>query len=266
MQVCAIQFDIASGDPARNRSEVERFVRSAAGAHPRPDVIILPEMWNTAYSLDNIESLADVDGEPTRSMMSRLSSELAVNIVAGSIADSRGGKVYNTTYVFDRRGDVIAQYSKIHLFSLMREGNYLEAGDTPVAVDIDGVCCGLIICYDLRFPELARSLAVAGAHVLFVPAQWPDPRLEHWRTLLIARAVENQMYVVGCNRVGTGEGACFPGHSMIVDPWGVIAAEAPGVQTVLTSDLDPAAVEAVRARLPVFKDRRPGVYTRIRRA
>jgi len=118
----------------------------------------------------------------------------------------------------------------------------------------------MMICYDIRFPELARKLALSGAKILFVPAEWPHPRLHHWRSLLIARAIENQMYVCGINRVGRDAANVFCGHSMIVDPWGEVIAEADETETIISAAVDLARPDEVRSRIPVFRDRRPELY------
>jgi omega-amidase len=118
----------------------------------------------------------------------------------------------------------------------------------------------VMICYDIRFPELARTLALDGAKILFVPAEWPHPRLHHWRTLLMARAIENQMFVVSCNRVGTSGSTHFFGHSLIIDPWGEIIAEGAEHEEIITAALDLTEVDKVRGRIPVFEDRRPELY------
>lgn len=171
-------------------------------AEGKPDVILLPEMWNTFYSLENVRDMADVDGQKTRSIIFPLAKEYGVNIVGGYVANLSGDNVYNTLYVFDRHGDPVAEYSKIHLFRLMEEHRYRSAGSSLCNFDLDGQPCGAVICYDIRFPEIVRSLALRGCSSLFVPAQWPRPRIDQWRKLLMARAIENQMYVVACNRKG----------------------------------------------------------------
>ncbi|MGB9881043.1 MAG: carbon-nitrogen family hydrolase, partial [Anaerolineae bacterium] len=214
MKVGLIQMDVAFGDPQANRVKAvemaERAVREDV------DVLVLPEMWNTGYSLANVLDIADNGGNPSVSVLSEVAARYRVNIVAGSIADRRGNSVYNTSYIINRKGEVVASYSKIHRFGLMEEDKYLAAGDRVVDFELDGERCGIIICYDLRFPELARTLALRGIKALFVPAEWPNPRMHHWRSLNIARAIENQMFVIGCNRVG-GNGTTFFGHSMVTD-------------------------------------------------
>lgn len=259
MKVSIVQMNIIQGDPERNAKTVEFGVRKAAEG--KPDVILLPEMWNTSYSLENVRDIADVDGKKTKSLISPLAKEYSINIVAGSVASLSGDSVYNTLYVFDRHGDTIAEYRKVHLFRLMEEHRYLSEGRSLCNFELDKQPCGAVICYDIRFPEIVRSLVLRGCKLLFVPAQWPRPRIGHWRKLLMARAIENQMYVVACNRIGSGGGNEFPGHSMIVDPWGSIIAELPdGAEGVLDGEIEVSKVDGIRRSIPVLDDRRPSMY------
>ncbi|MBB6674072.1 carbon-nitrogen family hydrolase [Cohnella nanjingensis] len=263
LRIALIQMDIEVGRVEANFARAERKLREAAAASPKPDVVVLPEMWNTGYALTEIRTLADPDGERTRAAISAIAREYGVNVIAGSIAErrtDRGGAVTNTVYGFDREGREIAEYAKIHLFQLMDEHLHLEAGDKPGHFALGDIPAGVMICYDIRFPELARKLALDGAKVLFVPAEWPHPRLHHWRTLLQARAIENQMYVVACNRSGVSGATHFFGHSMVIDPWGEVIAEAGEEEDVLYADIDLALTDEVRGRIPVFADRRPSVY------
>ena len=257
-----IQADIALGNPEHNRKHIEELMQEAVQTGPT-DLIVLPEMWNTGYALDRIHELADPEGQETRAWVSEFARTHAVNVVAGSIAEKRAdGQIYNTMYVFDREGNTVSSYSKIHLFRLMDEEKYLHAGTEQVQFELDGhIRAGASICYDIRFPELARSLALSGANMLIVPAEWPHPRLHHWRTLLTARAIENQMYVLACNRVGRGGDTEFFGHSTIIDPWGEIVAEGGEAEGIVRGSITPGLVTEVRGRIPVFEDRRPTLYS-----
>jgi len=259
-KLSVLQMDVAIGQPDENFKKVEQLLQQAVQAVVKPDCIVLPEMWNTGYALEQIYELADKDGERTKALISAFCKTHEVQVVAGSIAERRGDQIYNTIYVFDRTGEIVADYSKIHLFRLMDEEKYLAEGDHIGTFVADGVQAGMMICYDIRFPELARKLALSGAKILFVPAEWPNPRLHHWRTLLTARAIENQMYVVSCNRVGTSGTTEFFGHSMIIDPWGEILVEGQGSEEILSATIDLSLVDEVRGRIPVFEDRRPQHY------
>jgi predicted amidohydrolase len=259
-QVSLLQMDIALGEPDRNFEKLSVMLEQAILAVPKPDVIVFPEMWNTGYALEQIQQLADEDGERTKQFISAFCLKHRVHIIAGSIAEKKADEVRNTVYVFNRAGELTSQYSKMHLFRLMDEEKFLASGDTIGKAEIDSIPAGIMICYDIRFPELARTLALDGAKILFVPAEWPHPRLHHWRTLLMARAIENQMFVVSCNRVGISGSTRFCGHSLIIDPWGEIIAEGGEQEELISAAIDLAEVNKVRSRIPIFEDRRPELY------
>ncbi|ANS74803.1 nitrilase [Paenibacillus yonginensis] len=256
-----IQADLILGEPALNRSRIEALMEQAMTAAARPDLIMLPEMWTTGYALDRIQELADPEAESSRAWLSAFAAKHNVHIVGGSVAErSKDGQVRNTMLVIDRQGREVGRYSKIHLFRLMQEEKHLAEGTETVTFDLEGLLCGASVCYDIRFPELGRTLALAGAKLLFVPAEWPHPRLHHWRTLLQARAIENQMYVVACNRVGQDAANRFFGHSLIIDPWGEILSEGGEEEGIIAGCIQLALVDEVRGRIPVFEDRRPDLY------
>jgi predicted amidohydrolase len=267
-RVSLLQTDVAAGEPERNYAHVKAMLAKAAGAREKPDLVVLPEMWNTGYALDRIGELADPDGERTRQLFGSFCREHGMMAVAGSVAERSADGVRNTSYVFGRDGSVVSRYSKIHLFGLMGEDQALVGGKDICSLVLEGIPAGVMICYDIRFPELARSLAISGVKLLIVPAQWPEARIGHWRTLLTARAIENQLYVIGCNRAGRSGGADqrgggaaeFNGHSLVIDPWGNILAEAGEEEEILTAGISLDVVEEVRARIPVFRDRRPELY------
>ncbi|NCB32118.1 MAG: carbon-nitrogen family hydrolase, partial [Clostridia bacterium] len=168
---------------------------------------------------------------------------------------------HNTALVFDRQGVCLARYDKTHLFSPMGEHEFFQPGNSLCTFRLDGVLCGLLICYDIRFPELARSLALQGMEVLFLPAQWPKQRVPHLSLLCEARAVENQMFVACCNSCGSdASGTHFGGHSCAIDPWGKVLARAGGDPCFLSADCDLSIVAGIRGSINVFQDRRPEVY------
>jgi len=260
-RLALVQMQVEAGQVANNFDRMKQGLYRAVSGAEKPDLIMLPEMWNTGYALAQIGEIADPDSERTRTFFADFCREHQVNVLAGSVAElQRDGSIRNTSHLFGRDGRVIASYSKIHLFRLLDEHNHLQAGETPCSFELDGIPAAMMICYDIRFPELARKLALGGAQMLFVPAEWPHPRLHHWRTLLQARAIENQMYVVACNAVGKSGDAVFFGHSMVIDPWGEVLAEAGEDDEVLTVEIDVSLVEEVRRRIPVFADRRPQLY------
>ena len=209
--------------PTENKKHVKEMLERALVASP--DVIVLPEMWNTGYALDELDGLADKEGLESQEFLSQFAREHAVAILGGSVAIERDGKFYNTTYVYNKSGDLINIYSKVHLFGLMAEDQYMSAGAAESIFELDGVIAASVICYDIRFPEWVRTQMAQGAKVLFVVAQWPEPRVQQWEILLKARAVENQAFVVAVNRVGTGPDDVFSGHSMVIDPLGNVVLE-----------------------------------------
>lgn len=252
------QIDIDLAKPDQNFAKVHDYTERAAEAGA--DVVAFPEMWNTGYALKQLGDLADPDGKRTIQQLQADAKKFHINIVGGSVATARDGKFYNTTYVVDKDGQLVGTYDKVHLFGLMDEGQYITAGDHENAFDLAGAPSASAICYDVRFPEWLRTISRHGAQVLYLPAEWPDVRIPQWETLVRARAIENQQFVVAVNRVGRDDGNHFNGHSLVVDPLGHVLVNA-GEQANLTFaklDLDQAL--KVRGPIPVFKDRRPSLY------
>lgn len=261
--IAMLQMDVKIGEPEKNFKRLVEMLEEAVNVpeSQKPDVILAPEMWNTGYALEQIHELADTEGERTQQLISSFCRKHRIHVISGSIAyKTADHKVTNTILSFNRDGELTGQYSKLHLFRLMDEEKYLTAGSQLGQLQLDDVQAGMMICYDIRFPELSRKLALDGAKILFVPAEWPHPRLAHWRTLLQARAIENQMFIVACNRTGTSGSTSFFGHSMIVDPWGEILCEGQEEEGVLRASVDLALVDQVRNKIPVFEDRRPQFY------
>ncbi|WP_261132474.1 carbon-nitrogen family hydrolase [Bacillus sp. Marseille-Q3570] len=258
MKVAVIQMDIEFGKPQVNFEKVTATIRDAC--NESADVIVLPEMWTTGYDLKRLDEIGDDEGKQTIEFISSLASTYRVNIIAGSVAERSEDSVYNTMIVFDREGEVVKKYSKVHLFRLMNEEKYLTAGNKDGHFEIDGVPSAGFICYDIRFPEWMRKHALEGAKVLFIPAEWPKPRTEHWRNLLITRAIENQCYVVACNRIGADPDNEFGGHSIIINPWGEIIAEADETETILFADISIDELNEIRTRIPIYEDRRTDLY------
>lgn len=259
LKVSCIQMDMAFAESEANFAKAERLIREAAKASP--DVIVLPETWNMGFSpSESRESRCDRDGEKTKRVIGGLAKELSVNIVAGSVANIKNGKIYNTSYVFDRQGECIAEYDKTHLFSPMKEDKHFEKGNGFCTFTLDGKKCGVIICYDIRFPELVRSMTVKGLDCLFVVSQWPLVRIAHLRALTKARAIENQMFVCGCNSCGKAGRNVFGGNSEIVDPWGEELVSAGEGEEIISAELDFGIIDNIRSTINVFADRRPSLY------
>ena len=259
MKVTCLQMDMAFCRPDENFAHAAELIEKAM--EESPDVLVLPETWNTGfYPRENLEALCDRDGARVKAEIGGLAKKYHVNIVAGSVSNVRDGKVYNTAFVFDREGSCIASYDKIHRFTPMGEDDFYASGDRLCRFTLDGVSCGIIICYDIRFPELTRSLTVKGLDLLFVVSQWPAVRSHHLRTLTVARAIENQMFLVCCNSCGKADATVYGGNSAIIDPWGETLALAGTEEELISARCDMEKLVNIRSTIPVFWDRRPDLY------
>lgn len=259
MKVGLIQMDIVLGDIGANQAKALSMMTTAV--HQKSELLVLPELWSTGYRLDRIHELAEPANGPTLQLLKKFARENRIEIITGSIAELRDGKVYNSAFVLNSKGETVAQYSKIHLVGLMQEDRYMTPGNRRCLFDLGCGKAGLIICYDLRFTELPRTMALEGCQTLFVPAEWPSCRGKHWVILNTARAIENQMCVIAVNRVGSDDNNAFYGHSMIINPWGEVLAEgSETAEEVIVVDVDFASMAEIRQRIPVFKDRRPQCY------
>ena len=242
MKVSSIQLDMRFCGIEYNYEHAEELIRETKKKEDS-DVIVLPETWTTGfYPTQSLPAYCDKNGEKVKAKFSSLAEELSVNIVAGSVATLKNGKAYNTAYVFSRNGECVAEYDKTHLFTPMNEDKFF------------------VICYDIRFPELARTLALKGAEMLFAVSQWPDKRIPHLEILTQARAIENQMFVVCCNSCGKTPSTVFGGASQTVDPLGVIIAKAGTSEEVITADCDISVIKEIRESINVFKDRKTEIY------
>jgi len=252
------QMDVKLGQPEVNLATVAAL--TAEAARRGSAVVVFPELWSTGYDLENGERYATAVTAGIFAEVAALARQQGIAILGSCLSDLGEGQVGNTAVYFATDGRILGQYSKTHLFRLMDEDQFLTAGDSLTLLKTGWGKAGLGICYDLRFPELFRAYALAGAELIFLPSEWPHPRLMHWRTLLRARAIENQMFMVACNRVGESKGTRFFGHSCILDPWGEIVVEAGEAEMLVTAVIDTAQVAEVRAKIPVFADRRPELY------
>jgi predicted amidohydrolase len=259
----------ASADKAANLERAEGLVTRAASLGA--DVIALPEKWNGVGHADELRALAEpLDGGESVEALASWARTHGVSIVGGSITERRAGrdKLSNTSLVFAPDGSLVAAYRKIHLFDVevggvvYRESEAEEAGAEAVVAQVEDWPVGLTVCYDLRFPELYRVLALEGAELLTVPANFTERTgRDHWEVLLRARAIENQCYVAAPAQVGEPmRGRRSYGRSLIVDPWGTVLAQAPDEQCVIVAELDRARVRDVRAKLPSLANRQPDAY------
>lgn len=252
-KAAAIQFDIRLGDIDYNLSyalsEIKRLTDEGV------KLILLPEMWSTGYAWRKLAKLS----EQTPQILKELMSASKKAVIIGSMPEKDGDDIYNTAYVIDS-GKLIGKYRKIHLFTPMKEDYFLKPGNKTLLGDTSVGKIGVLICYDVRFPELARKLTLEGAEILVVPAEWPHPRLDHWKTILKARAIENQLFVIAANRCGKQGMVRFCGNSMIVNPWGEVIANADEDEATVKAEIDLGLVNKYREDMPALKSRRPEVY------
>lgn len=258
MKIACVQMNIEFGKPDINYTSIENYVKEAS--HHKADVIVFPEMWNTGYALKKLDFLSDENGNSTKRLLAKLAKENNINIVGGSVATKRDGKYFNTMYIANRNGEIISQYDKAHLFKLMNEHLYMEPGQKMNNFELDSVMCGGVICYDLRFPEWIRTHVLNGAKIVFIPAQWPTKRIDHWQILLQARAIENQCFIVAVNRVGNDPDNEYNGHSMVIAPWGQLLISDETKEGIFYTEIDLNEVDQVRSTIPVFQDRRVELY------
>jgi deaminated glutathione amidase len=256
-------------DKAANLEKAERLVAQAGATGA--DVVVLPEKWNAIGGAEVLHEAAEpLAGGESVEAMSSWARRLGMTLVGGSITERRDGreKLSNTSLVFDSDGALLATYRKIHLFDVevggftYRESEAEEPGDEAVAVNAEEWRIGLSVCYDIRFPELYRILALEGAELVTVPAHFTTPTgRDHWNVLLRARAIENQCYVAAAAQVGeTLPGKPAYGRSLIADPWGIVLAQAPDEETVIVAELDRARLREIRAKLPSLANRQADAY------
>jgi predicted amidohydrolase len=223
------------------------------------DLVLLPELWATGYfAFDDYAAQADSLQGPIVDAISDIARRRGAHVMGGSLVERTDAGLYNTAVLVDPDGNLALTYRKTHLFGLRssREGELLLPGDEIRAVDSALGRIGVMTCYDLRFPEVARRLMEDGATTILVVAAWPASRVEHWRLLLRARALENQLFVIACNGAGDGGGVPLGGHSAVVDPYGAVVVELEGSPGRVDVTLDLGDVERARCDFPVLADRR----------
>lgn len=262
MKVAAAQISCALGDSAANLGKVREF--AALAKKSGAELIVFPEMIDTGYSMPVIQKHARPWKDGAVVDLQKIAKENSIAIVAG-ISDRDGASIFNAQGLIDSKGELLAKYRKTHLVTAgaLDERPVFTAGTDFVSCKVDDFTLGLMICYDLRFPEVSRKLAVDfGVNLLVNSSAWPFPRLEHLRVLALARAIENQTYLVFANRVGTDDGIGLCGSSVIVDPYGVVLASASADrEEILYAEISREVVDLVRETMRVFEHRRADLYT-----
>lgn len=257
MKIGLVQSDIEWESKKANFRKAEEFVEMAS--NEQCDLVVFPEMFSTGFSM-NIAAIAEDDDGETASVLSKMAKLYDINLIAGYAAkraDEAKGR--NIAVVYNRRGELIARYVKMHPFSFAKEDQYYTAGDSIVTFDIEGMSSSIFICYDLRFPEVFRSVAPK-VQAIFVIANWPSTRIEHWKTLLRARSIENQCLVIGVNRTGKdAHGITYAGASRIFSPSGNEICSGNETDIFLVCEIDPNEVVETRVKFPFLKDMRHGI-------
>jgi omega-amidase len=261
MKIAIAQISCALGDVSANVRKIRDFASRAkeSGA----ELVVFPEMADTGYSMPVIKKHATTWSEGAIPELRKMAKTLQIAIVSG-VSEREGSAIYNAQIVIDATGEIVTKYRKTHLFAAapIEEDKCFSPGSAFASFAQSGFRCGLSICYDLRFPEVYRALALnEHANVFLISCAWPFPRVEHFRILALARAIENQSYVIVSNRVGADDGVSFCGSSAIIDPYGVVVAGAPADrEELILGDLSAEVVASIRKKMPVLDHRRPELY------
>ncbi|MGJ5713352.1 carbon-nitrogen family hydrolase [Staphylococcus auricularis] len=260
MKLKIFQFEVKPADVDANEQQIAHYFEN--DVTEETDCVVLPEMWNNGYALEQLETLADQNLARSLPFISKLAQHYHVDVIAGSVSNKIEGKIYNTAFSVNKEGQLISTYNKVHLVPMLDEPSYLTGGQqVPELYTLShNTKVTQIICYDLRFPELLRFPARNGAQIAFYVAQWPSARVNHWRALLQARAIENDMFVVGANGCGDDGNTRYAGHSMVINPNGEIIGELDDQSGVLTVDIDVEEVTKQRQSIPVFDNLKLDLY------
>ena len=252
----AVQFDVKAGQIEANLNTILGYLEELASDNV--NLAVLPEMFSCSFDNENLREHSEL----TEKVLKRLSLFAKENqiAIAGSLPEKRNDQIFNTMVFIERDGQIKARYRKLHLFKLTGEHLYYSAGNEIAVIDSSFGRIGLMICYDLRFPELARALSLSGVQMIIVCAQWPESRKDHWETLIKARAIENQLFMVCSNRTGMEDDLKFPGMSMVVDSMGSILIQGKDNDTSIFADVDLNVVKHARALIPCMADRRDDIY------
>ena len=238
MKIQIFQFYVEYGNVEKNEQKISEWFNTQLDADT--EVVVLPEMWNNGYALEELSEKAD----------------------QASVSNKRNNKVYNTAFTVSKEGRRINKYDKVHLVPMLNEPEFLEDGKTvpePFALS-SGALATQIICYDLRFPELLRYPSREGAQIAFYVAEWPTSRLNHWRSLLQARAIENDIFIVACNGTGHDGNTEYAGHSMVINPNGDILVELNREEATISVDINIQEVSRQRDAIPIFRNLKPHLY------
>ena len=259
IKISLAQMRLEFGKVKENLELAIDMIKQAANL--KSDLILLPELWASGYDLSNWNRYATPLREGIFAEVSNLANNNSIAI-GSSLLERQGDRAFNTFVLFGNDGRTLGVYRKIHRFRLLEEEKWLEAGNELIIAETQWGNVGLSICYDLRFPEIFRLYAKHDVKLILIVAEWPERRVVHWTKLLQARAIENQLFIAGVNKVGKSQGVKLGGFSAIVDPWGVPVIEGDDSEELLTHTIDLREADKARKYIPVFRDRRPDVYMR----
>ncbi len=260
MKIAVAQIKCSLGDVTANIEQIASLSQKAA--MKGSDVIIFPEMADTGYEMSVIREKASAWDEAPLNALEKVATDHGIHVICG-MSEKEGEHIYNSIAAFNPKGKMLGKYRKIHLaaYPPLDEDSCFSPGNALEIIEIGDMKWGLMICYDLRFPELSRALVLKGAEVLVLCSAWPFPRVTHWKTLTCARAIENQAYLIAANRVGTDGMLTFCGSSCIVDPYGVIVASAAeDREALIVGEINKENLISVRSRIPIFQHRRNDLY------
>ncbi len=265
LTVSVAQIAVVNSDPEANLKKADALIAEAS--RRKSEVICFPEMWTTGFNWANNQRLAPGQEEVVE-RVAAMAKRYNIWINGSMLALNEDGKIANTSILFDASGNRKGIYRKIHLFTMLHENEHMAAGNSLCTVDTPWGLVGLSICYDIRFPELFRAYALKGVKIVFSPMAFPHPRLEHWKVLVRARAIENQLFMIGANQVGSEDfgpdgRVTYFGDSVVIDPWGQTVVEAGQTEEeLLTATIDVDKVDEVRSKMKVLQDRRPDLWGR----
>ncbi|EHJ07219.1 carbon-nitrogen family hydrolase [Staphylococcus simiae] len=260
MKIQILQLPIVFGDTDKNEQQILHYFNTYIDDDT--EVVALPEMWNNGYDLENLNATADKSLQRSLAFIKNLALTYHVDIIAGSVSNIKDNQKYNTAFAVTRAGQLINTYDKVHLVPMLNEPQFLSAGQHAAEAFklSNGTLVTQLICYDLRFPEILRYPARQGANIAFYVAQWPTARVKHWHALLKARAIENNMYVIGINGCGFDGYTEYAGQSIVIDPNGETIASLDQHPNCLTVDVNLEKVEQQRQAIPVFDSIKVNLY------
>lgn len=262
LSVLLLQMNVVPGDPAANVSKARALFAGVPAGEGRPDIVVLPELWTAPFDPARSPGRpfpCEGSGEALRAVCGAC-EEMCVHALAGALPWPVKNGVAVRSWLVDDSGTCVDYYDKAHLFSASGESRTFVPGAAPLFFELGGFRCSVMTCYDIRFPEFGRSLALCGAEVIFVLAAWLTRRADFWKPLLRALAMHNQCYVAACNCAGQSGDQNFCGNSMVVSPWGDVLLEAGGAEGVLFGVLSRSEVYKCRKYIPISSDRRPDLY------